>query len=228
MRIPLARARLLGFWEIDGRQRRKGLSWPMHQHSGATWLSICDREVPKSSSIRSTNRYRRTSNYTASSSWRSWTELNPGTLAWVMRRRIHLCSAIIRAGTNSAAIPILDQARAWRHRVFMMQSTQREEPDFQRGASGRAQERDDQPQDVPDYSDDRSHQLQHAIIMPEFSRRLRSLDIEAAAARIIADHRESPEILHVRVEAARSSNIAAPERLTGTVFGEQEAIRHAT
>jgi hypothetical protein len=49
----------------------------------------------------------------------------------------------------------------------MMQSTQREEPDFQRGASGRAQERDDQPQDVPDYSDDRSHQLQHAIIMPE-------------------------------------------------------------
>ena len=49
----------------------------------------------------------------------------------------------------------------------MMQSTQREEPDFQRGASGRAQERDDQRQEVPDYSDDRSHQLQHAIIMPE-------------------------------------------------------------
>src|SRR6266571_5125582 len=32
---------------------------------------------------------------TALSSWRSWTELNPGTLAWVMRRRVHRrCFAI--------------------------------------------------------------------------------------------------------------------------------------
>ena len=31
----------------------------------------------------------------ALSSWRSWTELNPGTLAWVMRRRVHRrCFAI--------------------------------------------------------------------------------------------------------------------------------------
>ena len=33
--------------------------------------------------------------------------------------------------------------------------------------AGWAQERDDQPQDVPGYSDDRSRQLQHALIMPE-------------------------------------------------------------
>jgi len=33
--------------------------------------------------------------------------------------------------------------------------------------SGRAQERDDQPQDVLGYSADRSRQLQHALIMPE-------------------------------------------------------------
>ena len=33
--------------------------------------------------------------------------------------------------------------------------------------SGRAQERDDQPQDVPGYSDHRSRELQHALIMPE-------------------------------------------------------------
>ncbi len=36
--------------------------------------------------------------------------------------------------------------------------------------AGRAQERDDQPQDVPGYSDDRSRQLQHALIMPESAR----------------------------------------------------------
>jgi hypothetical protein len=38
---------------------------------------------------------------------------------------------------------------------------------FSAERSGRAQERDDQPQDVPGYSDDRSYQLQHALIMPE-------------------------------------------------------------
>ncbi len=35
---------------------------------------------------------------------------------------------------------------------------------------GRAQERDDQPQDVKSYSDDCSRQLQHALIMPESAR----------------------------------------------------------
>ena len=34
----------------------------------------------------------------------------------------------------------------------------------------RAQERDDQPQEVPGYSDDRSRQVQHAFIMPESAR----------------------------------------------------------
>jgi len=36
--------------------------------------------------------------------------------------------------------------------------------------AGRAQERDGQPQEVPGYSDDRSRQLHHAIIMPESAR----------------------------------------------------------
>ena len=36
--------------------------------------------------------------------------------------------------------------------------------------AGRAQEGDDQPQDVPGYSDDRWRQLQHAFIMPEAAR----------------------------------------------------------
>ena len=39
--------------------------------------------------------------------------------------------------------------------------------------SGRAQERDDQPQDVPGYCDDRSRQLQHVLIMPESGGRCR-------------------------------------------------------
>ena len=36
--------------------------------------------------------------------------------------------------------------------------------------AGRAQERDDQPQDVRGYSDDCSRQLQHVLIMPESAR----------------------------------------------------------
>ena len=36
--------------------------------------------------------------------------------------------------------------------------------------AGRAQKRDDQPQEVPGYSDDRSRQPQRAFIMPESAR----------------------------------------------------------
>ena len=35
---------------------------------------------------------------------------------------------------------------------------------------GRAQERNDQPRDVPGFSDSRSRQLQHVLIMPEADR----------------------------------------------------------
>jgi hypothetical protein len=53
---------------------------------------------------------------------------------------------------------------------------------------GRPQKRDHQPQDVAGYSDDRSRQLQHALIMPESAPRLQVFDADAVAARIIADH----------------------------------------
>ena len=55
--------------------------------------------------------------------------------------------------------------------------------------AGRAQERNAQPQDVREDSDDCSRQLQHALIMPESTRDCRASNTELPTARIIAEHR---------------------------------------
>ena len=62
--------------------------------------------------------------------------------------------------------------------------------------AGRAQERDDQPQDVRDYPDECSRQLQHALIMPESARVCRCLDTRYPRRELLRTTRRSRATRH--------------------------------